>query len=95
MLFAVVAPFFTTYLIRTLAWETILSDESPVVEVLKSSALAPSGHILATPAAVIPASPTTTCRSWCCRSTPASSGSTCADRGGEGPLRNAATAFLR
>ena len=30
MLFAVVAPFFTTYLIRTLAWETILSDESPV-----------------------------------------------------------------
>ena len=35
MLFAVIAPFFTTYLIRTLAWETILSDESPVVEVLQ------------------------------------------------------------
>ena len=32
LLFAVVAPFFTTYLIRTLAWETILSDQSPVVE---------------------------------------------------------------
>ena len=32
MLFAVVAPFFTTYLIRTLAWKTILYDQSPVVE---------------------------------------------------------------
>ena len=35
LLFAVVAPFFTTYLIRTLAWETILSDDSPVVSVLR------------------------------------------------------------
>ena len=26
MLFAVVAPFFTTYLIRTIAWKTILDD---------------------------------------------------------------------
>ena len=41
MLLAVVAPFFTTYLIRTIAWETILSDESPVVEVLQSIGLAP------------------------------------------------------
>ena len=32
MLFAVVAPFFTTYLIRTIAWKTILQDSSPVVE---------------------------------------------------------------
>ena len=38
MLFAVIAPFFTTYLIRTIAWETILSDQSPVVNVLKTSA---------------------------------------------------------
>jgi len=53
MLFAVVAPFFTTYLIRTIAWETILSDQSPVVDVLKSIGLAPGGHILATAAAVI------------------------------------------
>ncbi len=53
MLFAVIAPFFTTYLIRTLAWETILSDESPVVEVLKAVGLAPSGHVLATGPAVI------------------------------------------
>jgi spermidine/putrescine transport system permease protein len=53
LLFAVVAPFFTTYLIRTIAWETILSDESPVTEFLHSIGLAPSGHILATSAAVI------------------------------------------
>jgi spermidine/putrescine transport system permease protein len=53
MLFAVVAPFFTTYLIRTLAWETILSDESPVTEALQTVGLAPSGHILATGSAVI------------------------------------------
>ena len=31
MLLAVVAPFFTTYLIRTLAWETILSDHGIVM----------------------------------------------------------------
>ncbi|MGN6216160.1 MAG: ABC transporter permease [Solirubrobacterales bacterium] len=53
MLFAVVAPFFTTYLIRTIAWKTILSDESPVTEVLHAIGLAPSGHILATSWAVI------------------------------------------
>lgn len=53
MLFAVVAPFFTTYLIRTIAWETILSDESPVTEFLHAVGLAPSGHILATGPAVI------------------------------------------
>src|SRR3954453_13628890 len=53
MLFAVVAPFFTTYLIRTIAWETILSDESPVTEILHAVGLAPSGRILATGPAVI------------------------------------------
>jgi spermidine/putrescine transport system permease protein len=53
LLFAVVAPFFTTYLIRTIAWETILSDESPVTEVLHAIGLAPSGHVLATSGAVI------------------------------------------
>ena len=53
MLFAVVAPFFTTYLIRTIAWETILSDQSPVVDVLKAVGLASSGHVLATATAVI------------------------------------------
>jgi spermidine/putrescine transport system permease protein len=53
LLFAVVAPFFTTYLIRTLAWETILSDGSPVTSFLHAVGLAPSGHVLATSFAVI------------------------------------------
>ena len=53
LLFAVIAPFFTTYLIRTIAWETILSDDSPVTSVLKTIGLAPSGHVLATSGAVI------------------------------------------
>jgi spermidine/putrescine transport system permease protein len=54
LLFAVVAPFFTTYLIRTLAWVTILSDDSPVVDVMKVFGLVgDNGHILATGPAVI------------------------------------------
>src|SRR3954451_7623126 len=54
MLFAVVAPFFTTYLIRTIAWETILSDQSPVVHALKNVGLVGGGgRVLATAAAVI------------------------------------------
>ena len=36
MLVAVVAPFFTTYLIRTIAWETILSDNGIVVNTLQA-----------------------------------------------------------
>ena len=54
LLFAVVAPFFTTYLIRTLAWETILSDESPVVSFLQTIGIVPEGgKVLATAPAVI------------------------------------------
>jgi spermidine/putrescine transport system permease protein len=53
LLFAVVAPFFTTYLIRTIAWETILSDQSPVVNVLDFLGLTSGGHVLATGGAVI------------------------------------------
>ena len=34
-LLAIVAPFFVTYLIRTLAWLNILADEGPVVGVLR------------------------------------------------------------
>ena len=39
MLLAVIAPFFTTYLIRTLAWETILSDNGFVVNTLQTLGL--------------------------------------------------------
>jgi spermidine/putrescine transport system permease protein len=54
LLLAVVAPFFTTYLIRTIAWQTILGDEGFVVDTLKTlSLLGDDGRVLATPAAVI------------------------------------------
>jgi spermidine/putrescine transport system permease protein len=54
LLFAVVAPFFTTYLIRTIAWTTILSDDSIVVDTLKTvGILSENGRVLATPSAVI------------------------------------------
>ncbi len=54
LLLIVVAPFFTTYLIRTIAWTTILSDDSIIVDVLKTVALLDDdGRLLATPTAVI------------------------------------------
>lgn len=54
LLFLVIAPFFTTYLIRTLAWKTILSDSSPIVDVLQLLSLVPDdGRVLATSGAVI------------------------------------------
>jgi len=54
LLFAVVAPFFTTYLIRTIAWKTILADASPAVDVLKFLHLVPQdGRVLATGGAVV------------------------------------------
>ena len=54
MLFAVIAPFFTTYLIRTIAWKTILDDNSVVVEFMKTIHLIPQdGRVLATSGAVI------------------------------------------
>lgn len=53
-LLLVIAPFFVTYLIRTLAWETILSDGGIVVTVLKDiHVLGADGRLLATSAAVI------------------------------------------
>jgi spermidine/putrescine transport system permease protein len=54
LLFAVIAPFFTTYLIRTIAWKTILADTSPLVDVLQFLTLVPDdGRVLATGGAVI------------------------------------------
>lgn len=53
LLFAVIAPFLTTYLVRTLAWETILADQSPVTAALDFLGLAPEGHVLATGGAVV------------------------------------------
>ena len=54
LLLMIIAPFFVTYLIRTLAWETILSDQGIVVRVLRDlHLLAPDGRLLATSVAVV------------------------------------------
>ncbi len=64
LLFLVVLPFFTTYLIRTLAWQTILSDEGTLVsslsdagvmDVLDGLGVSMNGRLLATPTAVVTA----------------------------------------
>jgi spermidine/putrescine transport system permease protein len=50
----IVAPFFVTYLVRTLAWLNILADEGPVVGLLRSiHVLGPDGRLLATSFAVV------------------------------------------
>ena len=54
LLLAVIAPFFTTYLIRTIAWQTILSDQSPTVDVLRTLGLvSEGGRVLDTTGSVI------------------------------------------
>jgi spermidine/putrescine transport system permease protein len=54
LLVLVIAPFFTSFLVRTLAWTAILGDNTTLVHVLRSIHLLGSGgRILATPAAVI------------------------------------------
>jgi spermidine/putrescine transport system permease protein len=50
----IVAPFFVTYLIRTLAWETILADQGPVVGFFRDvGILGSDGRLLATSTAVV------------------------------------------
>jgi spermidine/putrescine transport system permease protein len=54
MLVLVIAPFFTSFLLRTLSWRTILSDQGPVTDFLQTIAVLPDdGRLLATPVAVI------------------------------------------
>jgi spermidine/putrescine transport system permease protein len=62
LLVLVIAPFFTSFLIRTLAWKTILADGGPVVGVLNSLHLldvtswlgwTEGDRVLATPMAVV------------------------------------------
>jgi spermidine/putrescine transport system permease protein len=53
-LLAIIAPFFVTYLIRTLAWQNILADQGMVVGILRDlHILAPDGRLLATSTAVV------------------------------------------
>ncbi|MEU2661831.1 ABC transporter permease [Micromonospora sp. NPDC007220] len=54
LLVCVVAPMFTSFLVRTLAWKTILSDNGWLVGLLRDvHLLAPDGRLLATPVAVV------------------------------------------
>ncbi|MBY8872179.1 ABC transporter permease [Micromonospora sp. PLK6-60] len=54
LLVCVVAPMFTSFLVRTLAWKTILSDNGWVVGLLRDvHLLGPDGRLLATPIAVV------------------------------------------
>jgi spermidine/putrescine transport system permease protein len=62
MLILVIAPFYTSFLIRTLAWRTILADNGVVVEVLNALyitdvlsfiGLTEGDRVLATPLAVV------------------------------------------
>lgn len=61
-LFLVILPFFTTYLIRTLAWETILADQGDfmktvrslgVIDVTDALRISQDGRLLATSTAVV------------------------------------------
>jgi spermidine/putrescine transport system permease protein len=54
MLVLVIAPFFTSFLIRTLSWKLILADDGFVVNALQAvHILGAEGRLLATPVAVI------------------------------------------
>jgi spermidine/putrescine transport system permease protein len=54
MLVLVVAPFFTSFLLRTLAWKIVLADDGWVVDALQAvGLLSDGGRLLATPAAVV------------------------------------------
>src|SRR5215211_402391 len=54
LLLLVIAPFFVTYLIRTLAWKTILADDGVVLSILRDLHLvSPDGRLLATTTAVV------------------------------------------
>jgi spermidine/putrescine transport system permease protein len=54
MLILVIAPFFTSFLVRTLSWQLLLADNGWAVDVLRAvNILGPDGHLLATPFAVV------------------------------------------
>jgi spermidine/putrescine transport system permease protein len=54
LLVLIILPFFTSYLVRTNAWQTILADDGTVVDTLKSVGIvSDNGRLLATGTAVI------------------------------------------
>jgi spermidine/putrescine transport system permease protein len=53
MLVCVIAPFFTSFILRTFAWTQILGDDGWVVELLNFLHLLPNGRLINTPVAVV------------------------------------------
>ncbi len=54
MLVLVIAPFFTSFLLRTLSWGAILADQGPVTSTLRALSILPqNGRLLATSFAVV------------------------------------------
>jgi spermidine/putrescine transport system permease protein len=55
LLFLVIAPFYTSFLIRTISWKILLGDEGPLLAFLKHGlgVLAPDFSILGSPLAVV------------------------------------------
>jgi spermidine/putrescine transport system permease protein len=53
-LLLIIAPFFVTYLIRTIAWKTILADQGPIIDLFQTLQLVTEdGRLLATTTAVV------------------------------------------
>ena len=54
LLVLVIAPFFTSFILRTIAWKQILADDAPVVHLLKAvHVLPPDGRLTATSFVVV------------------------------------------
>jgi spermidine/putrescine transport system permease protein len=53
MLICVIAPFFTSFILRTIAWRQILADDGPVATTLNTLHLLPGGRITETWMAVV------------------------------------------
>lgn len=54
LLITVIAPFFTSFILRTIAWKQILADQSLIVSALKFVAILPDdARLTATPVAVV------------------------------------------
>ena len=53
MMICVIAPFFTSFILRTIAWRQILADDSPAVRTLNALNALPGGHLTETWVAVV------------------------------------------
>ena len=78
MLVLVIAPFFTSFLVRTLSWKLLLRDDGFIVNTLQFLHIVGARRPAAGDAGRRHrrAWSTTSCRSWCCRCSPASTRST-------------------